>query len=416
VGGVAVTGTPSVIVGRTDDFSWTFTSGLSDNTDLFANQSPDSNFKSYLYNNEQKDFEVYYDTVLVQKYDGLSLKYDKVPFTFKRSIQGPIDYYDVDTKTAFSKKTTFWKKELDMWSGLYSAYKAADVNEYEQILQNGPMSFNAFYTDKNTIRFWHTGFYPKRAENADPRLPVKGDGTQEWQGLMAFDELPKDKDPNYGYYINWNNKPAKWWNNGDNIPWTSTNYQGTNVLKIKSVVTAQSKMNFDDLKDIPKKIDDNGTYQQALKFKGNNVTDENLLPPGQSQFIDIQGNPSPHSDDQWNLFINNKFKDWLFGVINPTEVRDSFITRSESEIFPNPSSSIVTIKFKCKQPSGFKIIISDIFGNIIKSSEENINLNGNGNIIWNTTDINDNLVPTGIYIYRIELQNEIISGKINVIR
>jgi hypothetical protein len=278
------------------------------------------------------------------------------------------------------------------------------------------MSFNAFYSDKNTIRYWHTGLYPKRAENADPRLPVKGDGSQEWQGFMSFNELPKDKDPTNGYYINWNNKPAKWWNNGDNIPWTSTNFLGTNILKIKNVVNEKSKLNFNDLKDIPKKIHDSGTYQQALKFLGNNVIDENFLPPGQSQFVDINGKPSTHSDDQWNLFLNSKFKDWLFGVLDPTGINDNDNTDNFSEIFPNPSTSFVNIKYNFNPTSVVKIIITDIFGNIIKSSDEKINSNGQGSFIWNTKDKNGSPVPSGIYIYNIISNNEIKNGKINIIR
>jgi len=67
---------------------------------------------------------------------------------------------------------------------------------------------------------------------------------------------------------------------------------------------------------------DRGTYQQATEFlrrpyRGIRVLDENLVPPGQSGFINLSGELAPHFGDQWPLHVQGAFKDMLFGASFP---------------------------------------------------------------------------------------------------
>src|SRR5260370_12449501 len=74
------------------------------------------------------------------------------------------------------------------------------------------LGFNFFYADDHgTIAYWHTGAYPLRPANADPRLPLPGDGRYDWQGFQPWPAHPHVINPRSGYLVNWNNKPAVGW-------------------------------------------------------------------------------------------------------------------------------------------------------------------------------------------------------------
>ncbi|MCL5991435.1 MAG: penicillin acylase family protein [Bacteroidetes bacterium] len=340
VGGMTIPGLPGVIIGRTDDFAWTLTSGMSDNTDIFIDSTKDNSYSQYWYNGNWNDFTVIHDTIRKLTYTG----YELIPFTHYRTVHGPVSSEQLSDHYVHSKKMTFWNEELGMLSMLLNIYKAKNEQDFENALKLNPMSFNVFYTGKsNNIKFWHIGKYQDRTDLVDPRLPHKGDGTQEWKGFIKFEDLPKDSNPNQNYYVNWNNKPIKWWNNGDGISWTSTNSLGTKVLAIENYVRPLFPFIFDSLKMVPRAIDDHGSYQQAIKFTGLNVICENILPPGESFFTDINGIPSVHNTDQWNIYYNWQFKKMIFGEF-PLYVEAHNTDYNIYSVYPNPIQDKLFIK------------------------------------------------------------------------
>jgi penicillin amidase len=74
------------------------------------------------------------------------------------------------------------------------------------------LGFNFFYIDDHgSIGYWHSGAYPIRPANADPRLPLRGDGSYDWQGFEPWSAHPHVINPRAGFLVNWNNKPAVGW-------------------------------------------------------------------------------------------------------------------------------------------------------------------------------------------------------------
>jgi acyl-homoserine lactone acylase PvdQ len=61
------------------------------------------------------------------------------------------------------------------------------------------------------IGYWHAGRFPVKPEGADPRLPLMGDGTQEWVRVTEPEEMPRSINPDQGWLANWNNKPIADW-------------------------------------------------------------------------------------------------------------------------------------------------------------------------------------------------------------
>ena len=132
---------------------------------------------------------------------------------------------------------------------------------------------------------------------------MNGDGSEDWEGLLPFGELPSQESPPQGYLSNWNNKPVSWWNNGDNIPWASASDLWLSesvtdrVWRIMNLIEPLSEITFQDLKAVP---------------KGRSTTRASL-PPGQSAFRSRTGEPGRHVQDQWALHEAWQFKNMLFG-------------------------------------------------------------------------------------------------------
>jgi hypothetical protein len=305
---------------------------------------------------------------------------------------------------------TFWKQELDMARYLYGIIKARSLAEFEAAATLVPMSFNLFYAGKDqNIKFWHIGKYQDRTDGVDPRLPHKGDGSEEWRGFIPFTQLPSVINPSQGYLVNWNNKPVRWWNNGDNVPWQGTTRLTQRVLDIDKYVRPISSFAYDSLKNVPKAINDHGTYQQAIELSQTEIKDENVVPPGQSEFINLTGQRSPHFDDQWPLHVNWQFKDMEFGrslvgVESRQEVPFSF---SISQNYPNPfwsgatsrftGNPQTTISYQLPKPTAVHLAVYDINGRLVKVLVDEFKAAGAHQAQWSAVE-----VSTGTYFYRLQ--------------
>jgi penicillin amidase len=372
IGGMALAGIPGVIIGRNGHYAWTMTSGISDNTDVYIETTRDSTFSSYRHEDQWLDFEVYQDSVAL-------LNGPAIPFTHYRTIHGPVVGSDLSNGQVFSERMTFWNRELDMADTFYDVWKGRTMEEFAAAILKSPMSFNAFYVGRDqSIAFWHVGAYQDRGDGIDPRLPHVGDGSEEWTGLIDSANLPHIANPVQGYLVNWNNKPVDWWDNGDNIPWAG-----------------ESAFTYENLKQVPVQIQDRGTYQQAIEFTAEGVVnDESVSPPGQSGFVSLEGTPSPHTGDQWPLHLQGAFKDMIFGPLEPVAVEASAdvpVFRLES-LYPNPTSSVLSVAYALGSTSPLRISIYDMLGRRIRNVTGGAARPG---LYTQRVDISD--LPGGVY-------------------
>ena len=304
VAGMTVAGLPGIIVGHTEDAAWTLTSGNSDNTDTFI-ELLNENGTAYWFDGQFRSFEVIHEPDL--------------GFARLRTVHGPVIHLDAGNRQAFSWKMTFWDRELEMAEAFYDLWKATELSSFESALRRVPMNFNILYAGRDQrIKYYHVGTLLRNTQTLsehDPRLPRLGDGSQEWgeDPFLDFEELPKASIEVQDYFVNWNNKPAPWWNNGDNIPWSLAfqHERTVRVQRIDDFLQPLSAGTFDDLKNVPEEIEDHGTYQQVVEFTPGFIRNENIVPPGQSGFIGLSG-PSPHLSDQWPLHLAWEFKNMVF--------------------------------------------------------------------------------------------------------
>lgn len=305
-GGMAVAGIPLGMIGHNDQMAFTATSGLSDNIDVYIDSSMDASYSSYWYNGSWVPFDTIVDTI----YNDLGTP---TIFTHYRTVHGPVFGDDLVNHQVYSYKMSFWNDESSFIRTFNDFARAANLAELEAALAQNPYSFNFFYAGRDqNIKYWHTGKFQDRSDGVDPRLPHKGDGSEEWGGFIPFDSLPQEMNPDQGYFVNWNNKPVCWWNNGDYVINETTRLRVNEMYAyIEPIIDGFS---FDDLKEFPLAVSAHGNYQQAIVVPDSGeYVDENIVPPGQSGFIDINGLKDTHFDDQWSLHLSWDFKDMLFG-------------------------------------------------------------------------------------------------------
>ena len=378
IAGMTVPGIPGVIIGRTADRTWTLTTGFTDNTDTYIVIDATGNPGTYSYGGEVRPYEVITETIAVRGTDADT-------YTHLRTIHGPVYFQDAERGLAAAWKYAFWNRELEMVEAFYDAWGADSIEDFEAMAERVTMSFNLFYADRDqNIAFWHVGKYPERPGTQDPRLPAPPDGSGEWVGLLAFDAQPQETNPAKGYFVNWNNKPAPDWNQGDNVPWTSTApgrtrpYDGVSLLDAHIRTSAGQGVTFEELQGLARVVRQNatypeypGTYQQVVELgSGADGRAENVIPPGQSGFVRFDGTPSPHFADQWALYQSSagteeiRMKPFTFagevGVDEAPQPLDAAIRLRVPA--PNPSADGARVTIELGAAASVRLVVVDALG------------------------------------------------------
>ena len=379
VAGMSVPGIPGVIIGRTRGRTWTFTTGFTDNTDTFTltlGPPTSQGVPTYLYDGAFKPAQTVTSTVNVR---GAA----PVTYTsFRTEEHGPVYSVDAANGRAYAYKYAFWNRELEMAEALLDAWDATSIEAFQDAASRIPVSFNMFYADQDqNIAFWHVGQYPVRPGDADPRLPLQGDGSQEWLGLTDFAQQPQSVNPAQGYFANWNNKPVAWWNQGDNVSWTDTPPGGrTRVFDgvdfLKEHLEAAAPVSFEEVQQLTRVVRTNpsypeypATYQQVVEFSPNGSYAENVIPPGQSGFISVTGVPSDNFADQWALYQSSAGEGEIemkpFTFIGARAVAQDETPALEVGLgtpYPNPSSRAVAVPFRLSAPADLEVAVFDALG------------------------------------------------------
>jgi len=95
-------------------------------------------------------------------------------------------------------------KELNdprFMAGGYKAFREATGEHIDY-------TFNWFYIDTDDIGYQHSCRCPVRDPRIDPYFPTWGTGEYDWQGFLGPDDQPHAVNPDSGYLVSWNNRPA----------------------------------------------------------------------------------------------------------------------------------------------------------------------------------------------------------------
>ena len=422
--GMTVPGIPGVIIGASlrpaSDFAWTLTTGYTDNVDTYLFQPVSQG--TYRYAGQTKAYTVIPETFRVRGQADVS-------YTHLRTEKGPV--YLLNAQTGASYQYAFWNRELDMVEAFYDVWHGTTLTDFEAAARRVTMSFNLFYADSQlNTAYWHVGRYPQRPGNQDPRLPARMDGSGEWVGIVPFEVQPQERNPAKGYFVNWNNKPAPWWNQGDNQNWRPglRSYDGVKFLEA-SLRAAAPDVEFSDLQELTRVVRSNGTYneypgtyQQVISFSGTQCTNvhmETVVPPGQSGFVNAVGMPSPNFADQWALYQSSAGT----GPILMKDVSEQLSVCTSGEggtadaafglaaPSPNPASGRVGLRVTMAAPADVRVSVLDALGREVAVLHDGALAAGE-----TTLALDARALAPGVYVVRATGAGQVASRRVVVAR
>ena len=210
VRGGSAPGVPIMGPGHNAHVAWGFTSGLSDDNDLYAERLAGPGSRRYRFRGRELTMSCRREVFRYRDGDATRA----VPKTLCRSVHGPVQAES--GRVAYARRYALWKREGETITGLTALNDASNLQEVDRALRQVSWNENIVAADdRGDIGFWHPGLHPLRPLGWDERLPYPGTGEAEWRGL-----LPRARDPHVinprgrNWVANWNNVPSADWTLG----------------------------------------------------------------------------------------------------------------------------------------------------------------------------------------------------------
>ncbi len=209
VAGVSFPGVPGVVLGHNARIAWGATNADPDVQDLVIETPDPSDPTRYIGpDGSSHSYTVRTETILVAGGDAVTID-------VRETIHGPI-LNDVDDRLTDAPLMALrWSgTQLDAgpdrtFEAILGLNTAADFDDFRASLSiYGAPSQNFVYADVDGhIGYQLPGFVPVRSDPDDRGLrPVRGDdGSGEWIGRIAYEDLPTQLDPPIGWIVSANN-------------------------------------------------------------------------------------------------------------------------------------------------------------------------------------------------------------------
>jgi penicillin amidase len=222
--GVSAAGVPVMGIGHNGRLAWGFTSGLSDEDDLYAEKLTGP--ETYTFKGQQRKMDCRDERFdfrspptdlpgdLADLIGGTRQAAGTRVERICRTIHGPVQVRA--DGVAYARRYAIWNRELETLVGLSALNDAPTVRAADRALLGVTWNENVIATDdRGNIGYWHPGLHPLRPKNYDERLPYPGTGEAEWRGLLPRRKTPYAINPRQGYLVQWNNVPSLGWTSGD---------------------------------------------------------------------------------------------------------------------------------------------------------------------------------------------------------
>jgi acyl-homoserine lactone acylase PvdQ len=242
--GGTLPGIPYVLIGRTRDYAWSFTSASNDIVDQFLEElcNPDGTPATrqsthYLYKGRCRPMTTFEAGTL-----GATATEPETQVTFRESVHGPVS----GTVTVGGKPYAVANLRSTRGREITSGFIGSGLNEgairtprdIPKVARGFGLTFNLFYIDHRNIGFFSTGRLPIRAPGTNPSLPTLGTGQYDWRGFLSARRHPQDVNPKSGVITNWNNKPAAGFGAAD----SNWSYQSVQRVDLLSGFKRRSKL------------------------------------------------------------------------------------------------------------------------------------------------------------------------------
>ncbi len=218
--GVSAAGVPVMGIGHNGKVAWGFTSGLSDEDDLYVERVTGD--ETYRFRGEERQMRCRDETFVIREaptgLPGLveepGLPAGRHTERVCRTEHGPVQARG--DGVALSRRYAIWNRELETLVGLDALNRARTVADVDRAMRRVTWNENVLAVDDHgQIGYWHPGLHPLRPLRWDERLPLPGVGSAEWRGLLPRARTPHVVDPERNWLTNWNNVPSEGWTNGD---------------------------------------------------------------------------------------------------------------------------------------------------------------------------------------------------------
>ncbi|MEJ7876738.1 MAG: penicillin acylase family protein, partial [Solirubrobacterales bacterium] len=226
--GVSAAGVPLIGIGHNGKVAWGFTSGLSDEDDLYVEKVTGP--ETYRFKGEERAMDCRDETFTYKTpptglpgtltgliEGGGSSDAPPAGTTTERicrTIHGPVQ--QTGEGIALARKYAIWNRELETIVGIDKLNRAKDIGDVDEAMDAVTWNENVIAADSDGhIGFWHPGLHQLKPKTWDERLPFPGTGRAEWRGLLPKDKRPQVIDPTKGWLAQWNNVPSAGWTNGD---------------------------------------------------------------------------------------------------------------------------------------------------------------------------------------------------------
>jgi penicillin amidase len=372
---------PFILIGVSDYGAWTSTTGSSDNMDIRILDLNPMNPFQYWHDGDWVDMEARIETI----YDAAGVAHNE---TCYRSVYGPIVSLDPGENMAVTLHTPFYKDEIAYEQGWEMFQEATNIAEFETAVDHVGCNHNYYWADTaGNIGFWHAGRFPIKPLGADPRLPLFGNGTQEWDGVTGPDDIPKCINPNQGWLANWNNKPIAGWQYAESDFHWGEGFRVQVLMDAMTTFAAAGDLTTDDLNT----LNQVGGYHNTagMNFAGNvtaaalasgNVT---LLAAGSYlaawatatplpvSYVDLVSPMWPDDDDPTydhpGLTIFNRWYDKIvpavFNTILPTNLINE--VKSNSSLLTRVFREDVSLLYTYPSGGALDTLIIDALGDAV---------------------------------------------------
>ena len=210
--GATLPGIPAVVLGRTDQFAWSFTNTGPDVQDLYIEQIDPKNPGMYRGPDGPLPFKVHQEIIDIKGSPPLT-------FLVKETRHGPVisDSYarakrTIDTdRFALALRWTALDIENQSVVGLFDMNRATDLEQFKQALRNNyaPMQNVVMADTEGNIAYQAAGVAPKRIlhHGLYGVAPAPGwERQHDWNGYVPFEQLPASHNPEQGWIATANQK------------------------------------------------------------------------------------------------------------------------------------------------------------------------------------------------------------------
>ena len=315
--GATFPGAPNVIIGFNDNIAWGVTNSQRDVKDFYEIKFKDNSKKQYWFNNQWLATKIHVDTFKVK---GAATIYDTVAFT----MFGPVMYDKSfsDEPSAGRAIACHWAAHDPSNEGLtfYKLNRAKNYDDYVDAIKTFacPGQNFVFASKSGEIAIWQQGKFPARWQGQGLMVMPGEDSSYMWQGFIPQHENPHVKNPERGFLVSANQRPAD-----SSYPYfIPGNYINARGISITHHLQNMQQVTVDDMEKLQNDYF-NVTASEAMGLLRKYVREQDLNPMA-TKYLGIVENwnlqADPHSIGQtiyqtwWDSLAVEVWKDELSKV------------------------------------------------------------------------------------------------------